>query len=56
MVEPVLVDVAREYGGDMRLGMDCVSVEQDGDGVTTILKDRQTGAVSTVRAEYLNSG
>ena len=53
MIEPVLVDVARERGGDVRFYTECVDVEQDGDGVTATLKDRASGVTSTVRAEYL---
>ena len=53
MIEPVLVDVARERGGDVRFSTECVSVEQDGGGVTATLKDRESGVVSTIRAEYL---
>ena len=53
MIEPVLVDVARERGGDVRFYTECVDVEQDGDGVIATLKDRESGFTSTVRAEYL---
>ena len=53
MIEPVLVDVARERGGDLRFYTECLGVEQDGDGVTATLKDRASGATSKVRADYL---
>lgn len=53
MIEPVLVDVARERGGDVRFYTHCVGVEQDGDSVTATLKDRESGVTSTVRADYL---
>lgn len=53
MIEPVLVDVARERGGGVRFYTDCVGVEQDGDSVTATLKDRESGVTSTVRADYL---
>ncbi|KAL8701447.1 MAG: hypothetical protein Q9201_004899 [Fulgogasparrea decipioides] len=53
MLEPVLVDVAREQGGEVRFLTECVGVEQDGGGVTATLKDRESGATSTVRADYL---
>ena len=53
MIEPVLVDVARERGGNVRFYTECVSVEQDGESVTATLKDRESGATSTVRADYL---
>ena len=53
MIEPVLVNAAREQGGDVRFYTECVGVEQDGDGVTATLKDRESGATSTMRADYL---
>ncbi|TEY63937.1 hypothetical protein BOTCAL_0149g00210 [Botryotinia calthae] len=53
MLEPVLVDVARERGGDLRFYTECVGIHQDSDGVTATLKYRETGAISSVRAEYL---
>lgn len=53
MIEPVLVDAARGRGGDVWFYTECVDVEQDGDGVTATLKDRESGVTSTVRAEYL---
>ncbi|CAF9936137.1 MAG: hypothetical protein ALECFALPRED_006710 [Alectoria fallacina] len=53
MIERVLVDVAREHGGDVRFSRECVGVKQDGDSVTATLKDRESGVISTVRADYL---
>ncbi|MCJ1337408.1 hypothetical protein MMC09_002690 [Bachmanniomyces sp. S44760] len=53
MVEPVLVDVARERGGDVRFNTECLGVEQDGNCVTATLKDRESGLTSTVQADYL---
>ncbi|KAK6592528.1 2,4-dichlorophenol 6-monooxygenase (FAD binding domain-containing protein) [Botrytis cinerea] len=53
MLEPVLVDVARERGGDLRFYTECVGIHQDSDSVTATLKDRETGAISSVHAEYL---
>ncbi|MCJ1412878.1 hypothetical protein MMC19_006978 [Ptychographa xylographoides] len=53
MIEPVLADVARERGGATRFYTECVSIEQDGDGVTATLKDRESGVTSIVRAGYL---
>lgn len=53
MIEPVLVDVARERGGEVRFGTECLGVEQDGQSVTATLKDRKSGDVSTVKAAYL---
>lgn len=53
MIEPVLVDVARERGGDVRFSTECVGIEQDDDSVSATLKDRESGVTSTVRADYL---
>ncbi|KAL8706036.1 MAG: hypothetical protein Q9225_007990, partial [Loekoesia sp. 1 TL-2023] len=53
MIEPVLVDIARERGGDVRFHTECLAIEQDGDGVMATLKDRESGITWTVRADYL---
>ena len=53
MIEPVLVDVAKERRGDVRFNTECLSVKQDGDSVTVNLKDRESGITWTVRAKYL---
>ncbi|KAL8640833.1 MAG: hypothetical protein Q9228_002292 [Teloschistes exilis] len=53
MIEPVLVGVARERGADVRFNTECMHIEQDSHAVTATLKDRQSGATSTVRADYL---
>jgi putative polyketide hydroxylase len=53
MIEPVLLDVARERGGDVKFYTECVGVEQDGDRITATLKDRESGATSIVHADYL---
>lgn len=53
MLEPVLVDTARENGGKVIFNTECLGVEQVGNGVVATLKDRQSGVVSTVRSDYL---
>ena len=53
MIEAVLLDVAKERGGDVRFNTECLGVEQDSDVVTISLKDRASGATSTVQADYL---
>lgn len=53
MLEPVLVDAARQRGVDVRFYTECVGFEQDDEGVTASLKDRESGAVSAIRATYL---
>lgn len=53
MLEPVLLDVARVRGGDLRFYTECFDIQQDEEGVTASLKDRESGAISSVRAKYL---
>ena len=53
MLEPVLAQAAKERGVEIKFYTECVGVEQDGESVTATLKDRETGATSTVRADYL---
>ncbi|MFF1594129.1 FAD-dependent oxidoreductase [Streptomyces sp. NPDC058286] len=52
-LEPVLLDSARELGGDLRFHTELMSFEQDAQGVTAQLKSRDTGEHTTVRADYL---
>ncbi|GFH34638.1 FAD-dependent oxidoreductase [Streptomyces pacificus] len=52
-LEPVLLDCARKLGGDLRYSTELMSFEQDGDGVTAVVRDRGSGRHRTVRAGYL---
>ncbi|MFE0646509.1 FAD-dependent oxidoreductase [Streptomyces sp. NPDC058877] len=52
-LEPVLLEAARELGGDLRYSTELMSFEQDGEGVTARIKSRETGEHTTVRADYL---
>ncbi|MFC5202970.1 MULTISPECIES: FAD-dependent oxidoreductase [Streptomyces] len=52
-LEPVLLECARELGGELRYSTELMSFEQDAEGVTARLKSRVTGEHSTVRADYL---
>jgi len=52
-LEPVLLESARELGADIRFGTELVSFEQDDEGVAALVKDRESGATQTVRADYL---
>ncbi|MFJ9816840.1 FAD-dependent oxidoreductase [Streptomyces sp. NPDC101151] len=52
-LEPVLLDSARELGGDLRYFHQMESFEQDADGVTATVLDRATEERYTVRADYL---
>ncbi|MBU7316258.1 FAD-dependent monooxygenase [Paenibacillus oleatilyticus] len=53
VVEPLLLQAARDRGGDLRFSTELRSFRQDIDGVTAELVDRATGTASTVRARYL---
>ncbi|GAA2876894.1 FAD-dependent monooxygenase [Streptomyces mexicanus] len=52
-LEPVLLKGARALGGDLRYSHEMESFEQDGDGVTAVVRDRTTDERYTVRADYL---
>ncbi|MFF1556189.1 FAD-dependent oxidoreductase [Streptomyces sp. NPDC058279] len=52
-LEPVLLDGAREQGGDLRYSHELMSFEQDAEGVTAVVRDRITEQRHTVRADYL---
>ncbi|MDX2618059.1 MULTISPECIES: FAD-dependent oxidoreductase [Streptomyces] len=52
-LEPVLVTHARAQGSELRFSTELLSFEQDADGVTAVVKDRETGEHTTVRADYL---
>jgi putative polyketide hydroxylase len=52
-LECILRGKAEEIGADIRFSTELISFEQDDAGVTAVLKDRQTGAEQTVRADYV---
>ncbi|MGO4382976.1 FAD-dependent monooxygenase [Specibacter sp. RAF43] len=52
-VEPVLSERARQLGAQTLFGTELLSFEQDADGVTAVIKDRDSGVTSTVRAQYM---
>ncbi|MGW2177509.1 FAD-dependent oxidoreductase [Streptomyces sp. NPDC001732] len=52
-LEPVLVELARQQGGDLRFSTEMQSFEQDPSGVDAALKNRETGEHISVRADYL---
>ncbi|ANZ20222.1 Putative polyketide hydroxylase [Streptomyces noursei ATCC 11455] len=52
-LEPVLLRCARELGGDLRFSTELTTFEQDADGVTAVVEDRNTGEHTTLRADYL---
>ena len=52
-LEPVLKARAAELGARLEYSTELVSFEQDGDGVTAIVRTRDDGAERTIRARYL---
>lgn len=53
MLEPVLLESAREKGGDLRFYTECIKIKQDEKKVTASIQDRKTGETATVTADYL---
>ncbi len=52
-LEPMLKVRAEEYGADLRFGTELVSFEGHEDGVTGVVRDRDSGATTRVRAAYM---
>lgn len=52
-IEPAIRARAEELGAELRFHTELVSFEQDAEGVSAVIRDRTTGAQSTVRARYL---
>ncbi|WP_101256773.1 FAD-dependent oxidoreductase [Streptomyces barkulensis] len=52
-LEPVLLERARELGGDLRFSTELTTFEPDPDGVTAVVRSRETGEHTTIRADYL---
>ncbi|MFF7388573.1 FAD-dependent oxidoreductase [Streptomyces scabiei] len=52
-LEPVLREHAERLGGDLRYNTEMLSFDSDSSGVTAIVKSRETGEHTTVRADYL---
>lgn len=53
LLEPLLRAKAEELGANLRFGAEVISVEQDSGGVTSVIRDRETGRTETVRSQYL---
>src|SRR5471032_1382849 len=52
-LEPVLLQAAERLGARIQYASEAVSVEQDVDGVTAVVRPRDGGPERTVRARYL---
>jgi 2-polyprenyl-6-methoxyphenol hydroxylase-like FAD-dependent oxidoreductase len=53
VVEPIMLARAEKFGGRVRFRTELVSFGQDADGVTALLRHRDTGEETTVHARYL---
>jgi 2-polyprenyl-6-methoxyphenol hydroxylase-like FAD-dependent oxidoreductase len=52
-LEPILRTRAEELGARLAYSTECTSLEQDANGVTAMLRNRESGAESAVRARYV---
>lgn len=52
-LEPILLAETRRRGSEVRYGTELSSLDLDGAGATAVLRDRESGASETVRADYL---
>jgi len=52
-LEPTLKQSAEERGARMLFSTECVSFEQDADGITAVVRHRDTGGIQKVHAQYL---
>ena len=53
ITEPILVKAAQERCAQIRFDTEYLSHTQDSGGVTTIVRDRLTGAEHAIRSQYL---
>jgi 2-polyprenyl-6-methoxyphenol hydroxylase-like FAD-dependent oxidoreductase len=51
--EPMLLALIRRHGSQARYHTELDSFQQDDRGVTAVIRDRESGATETVRADYL---
>ncbi|MBV9744853.1 MAG: FAD-dependent monooxygenase, partial [Acidobacteriia bacterium] len=53
LLEPLLQARAEQWGAELLFGTDMVSFEQDSESVTAVIRQRESGETSTVRARYM---
>jgi 2,4-dichlorophenol 6-monooxygenase len=53
ITEPIMVTAAQERGARIRFDTEYLSHTQDADGVTTLVRDRLTGAEYGIRSQYV---
>ncbi len=56
ILEPILLDAARERGANFLFNTELVSMEQDEDAVRSLVRDRLTGETFTVVSRYAIGG
>ncbi|EUA30954.1 FAD binding domain protein [Mycobacterium xenopi 3993] len=49
----MLVRETRQHGNEVRYGTELPSFEQDDEGVAAVVRERDSGATETIRADYL---
>src|SRR3984957_17143954 len=53
VLEPMLLQAARDLGADVRFGWELTGLTQDQDGVTSVVRERDSAATLTVRSRYV---
>ncbi|MGH9717468.1 MAG: FAD-dependent monooxygenase [Candidatus Acidiferrales bacterium] len=53
LLEPLLQSRARDLGAELCFATEMVSFEEDRDGVTAIIRERDSGKMASVRAQYM---
>ena len=53
LLEPLLRVRAEELGAELRFGTDLVSFEEDADGIRAVIRERDAGKPTVVRAQYM---
>ena len=53
VLEPVLRARAEQLGGDLRFGTELVAFEQDEEGITATIRERENSSTRTVRVQFL---
>jgi 2,4-dichlorophenol 6-monooxygenase len=53
VLEPLLLEAARDAGADIEFQTEFVELRQDADGVTSVIRDRASGQTRTVRSRYV---
>jgi len=53
VLEPILRARSEQLGGDLRFGTELVAFEQDEDGITATIRERESSSTRTVRAQFL---